>query len=423
MRKAKSEPTAKAIEAVIKECVKDSGECAAVSVPGNNLNDLSANIIHWEDLSKDLDKEVNPEAKGVMAVANKVTCTSSPNNLTGEYMVYEWKDSNVSCPIRLISQEDECLSYKFANRKARTAVTCDGNVFHVQESSGEDDLAKDITDYDNKLEIGYGENTCNNNLEAREAQDNERMLALLQEKIDGLIAAHPHKSEDMKRLGTLLLNNLEAFGDKQCVTRLSKLDPMEVKVKPNVTPVRQAPRDLGPEKKNGMRQKLQELMGMQMIAPEPNAYWSSAAMVVRKPNGSWRLVIDMRAVNERVEELVNVLPTPEMQVTWRPAKVACYGMYDCLSGFDLLPVDKNSELYFGISTVFGCFRHRGFSQGFTNTPTFFQERLMRQVLGGIDGIFGHATLGALQWIDDSILYGVTFDQFLEATEISLKKYY
>ena len=51
-------------------------------------------------------------------------------------------------------------------------------------------------------------------------------------------------------------------------------------------------------------------------------------------------------------------------------------------------------------------------QGYTNTPTIYQDRICREVLGGTaeDSMYGRSVL---QWIDDSLLFAKDWDSFLK----------
>ena len=93
-----------------------------------------------------------------------------------------------------------------------------------------------------------------------------------------------------------------------------------------------------------------------------------------------------------------------------------------LSGFDMLRVRPDCTQYFAISTVFGVFRMLATPMGFVNTPFIYQERIVAEILGGVnDGaLFGRPHSGVLQWLDDSLVYSETFEQHLQTLETLLK---
>ena len=168
-----------------------------------------------------------------------------------------------------------------------------------------------------------------------------------------------------------------------------------------------------------MRQKLNDLLKMRMIQRDKNPYFSSPCFMVPKKNGTYRLVVDLRDVNERVEESALVLPNLENQLTWVPPGCKYYGGLDCLSGFDMLATQEEDTKFFGISTPWGIFKMSGAPMGFINTPGVFQDRMVNEILGGVDkekSVFATHPYGVLQWLDDSVLYAPTFQKYLHLLE-------
>ena len=149
-----------------------------------------------------------------------------------------------------------------------------------------------------------------------------------------------------------------------------------------------------------------------MITYEPNPRFASPAFLVKETDESYRLVIDLRNLNDSVEDALNILPHCDMQLQWLGSNKKWFGSYDVLKCFDYLAVEVEAQDLFCFSTLWGAFKLRGDPQGIKITPTVFTERVIREALGGgkREGLFG-----GLQWIDDSLLYADTFDGFLEAT--------
>ena len=119
----------------------------------------------------------------------------------------------------------------------------------------------------------------------------------------------------LKQAGELLslfYANLAAFGLKQSLVQLSSLEPMELTLKPGCEPVIMAPHPLSSVKKEAMRQKLQSLNARGMIERDLHPKFVSPAFIRR---GKWRLVIDMRKLNEMIEPIVPNLPSIEMQLS------------------------------------------------------------------------------------------------------------
>eukprot|EP00924_Labyrinthula_sp_SR-Ha-C_P013860 snap_masked-scaffold_5-processed-gene-15.36-mRNA-1 protein AED:1.00 eAED:1.00 QI:0/0/0/0/1/1/2/0/1386 len=264
--------------------------------------------------------------------------------------------------------------------------------------------------YDKELEVGIGEN-----LEEEENDDHNRINEKLHEAMN---RAEDLSDEQANEYFQVLQKHEAAFGDKVCKARMSTLNEMKVTMKPNVLPVRAAPRMMSSEKKEALREKLQLLEKNGIIERDPCSVWSSAAFMVPKASGGFRMVVNLRRLNERVEVETAILPAVEQQISWLPSDAKFFALFDCLSGFDLLKVDAESTKYFGISTIFGPFRLLGAPMGYVNTPTHYQERMVTQILGGIqrDALFGNPKGGVLQWVDDALVYAPTWPCFLKVID-------
>ena len=224
------------------------------------------------------------------------------------------------------------------------------------------------------------------------------------------------QARDLRRV---LVDNLCAFGLKQSSVRASKLPPMSVKLRPGIRPFKADYRSMGGVLKEAMRVKLEDLLRMKLISRELNPYFSSAAFMVPKRNGSYRMVVDLRKVNEAVELTAANLPSLENQLSWLPQKCKYFGGLEALSGFDMLSTREEHRRYFCIATPFGVFKMNAAPQGFCNTPGIFMDRMINEILGGVDsmnGVFAKEKAGCLQWLDDTLLYANTFNECLEVLE-------
>ena len=174
-------------------------------------------------------------------------------------------------------------------------------------------------------------------------------------------------------------------------------------------------RNLGPRQLEALREKLDTLLKIGMIEPVTDPIWSSPVfMVPKKQKGTFRMVIDMRPLNRKVER--TALPFPNLEAQLGAVRRSrWYAQFDVLSGFDMLQTDSDSQHLFGISTVFGVYKLKGAPQGFINTPATYSDRMIREILGPGD-LFMREGAGVIQWLDDSLLYANDFESFLETFE-------
>eukprot|EP00924_Labyrinthula_sp_SR-Ha-C_P014048 augustus_masked-scaffold_56-processed-gene-0.3-mRNA-1 protein AED:1.00 eAED:1.00 QI:0/-1/0/0/-1/1/1/0/411 len=158
-----------------------------------------------------------------------------------------------------------------------------------------------------------------------------------------------------------------------------------------------------------------------MIYREPNPFFSSPVMMLPKPRKptEYRMVVDLRKVNKNCLPTGLGLPDLEAQLGWLKGNECWFGSFDGLSGFDYLKMEETSYKYFGMVTPLGTYCMRMAPQGFRNTPQVYQERLVNEVLTNSEGdsIFG---AGALQWLDDTLLYHNSFAGYLQLLGTFLK---
>eukprot|EP00924_Labyrinthula_sp_SR-Ha-C_P015341 snap_masked-scaffold_87-processed-gene-0.29-mRNA-1 protein AED:0.37 eAED:0.37 QI:0/-1/0/1/-1/1/1/0/2646 len=279
-----------------------------------------------------------------------------------------------------------------------------------------------LMDYDSNWEVGYGENTRSDypNLKVQKKEEEAEIKEIIKKqvekaKLDGILT-----DKEAVLLMETYYENLSAFGIRQSIAQMSSLPPMPVIPKPDAKPFRAAARDLNRIKKEAMRTKIKDLVAMGMLQHEPNPLYSSPAFMVPKKNNKWRMVIDLRELNNMVEVSGASLVDLEAQLNWLPQKIKFIASLDALSGFDMLPISEDAAKYFNISTPFGCYKLLGSPMGFINTPFVYSTRMISYILGGHNGVFGAPNHGCLQWLDDSLVYATTFTGFLSVLRTILK---
>ena len=79
-----------------------------------------------------------------------------------------------------------------------------------------------------------------------------------------------------------------------------------------------------------------------MIEEVENSEWSSPAVPVRKPDGSIRLCVDMRAVNQLVADEYYTLPTLET-LTAKLNGSKIFSVLDLTNAFHHVELEENSR--------------------------------------------------------------------------------
>eukprot|EP00924_Labyrinthula_sp_SR-Ha-C_P006947 snap_masked-scaffold_8-processed-gene-5.14-mRNA-1 protein AED:0.45 eAED:0.47 QI:0/0/0/0.5/1/1/2/0/536 len=204
---------------------------------------------------------------------------------------------------------------------------------------------------------------------------------------------------------------------------MSRLSPVGVYIKPRAQPFNNKPHPVTGEKKKLLEKKLKDLESIGALERDPNPYSSSPVFVVPKPQkNKFRVVIDLTRLNRNTEANTGCLPRWKTQFSWLPKGCKHFGLYDALSGFDMLRITPESEKYFGISTMMGVYRLKCAPMSYHITPFIYSERIISEVLNVEEShLFGAARSGILQWLEDSLLYSLTWKGFLETTETFLKR--
>ena len=137
-----------------------------------------------------------------------------------------------------------------------------------------------------------------------------------------------------------------------------------------------------------------ENMGVISKVDEPTT-WCAGMVVVPKKNGTIRICVDLKPLNEGVMHEVHPLPRiDETLAQLTGAKV--FSKLDANSGFWQIPLTPKSKLLTTFITPYGryCFNKLPF--GISSAPEHFQKRMCR-ILQGLDGV--------LCLMDDVLVFG------------------
>ena len=272
---------------------------------------------------------------------------------------------------------------------------------------------------------------CENTEKELGYAEDEDIKNLFQTQIKAAVEAQTISSSQSSTLLSLLMENREAFGTKKSVTQLSSLPPMRVRLKGEALPILEKPRRMGNEKMEALRKKLDDLLRIGMIEQVNDPVIGAPVfMVPKKAAGQYRMVIDLRAINDIAYPAVLILPEISMQLSYIPTDARFFGSLDMLFGFDLLAVDDRDKWVFVLISIFGAFRMNGSPMGYLATPAVYQNRLVRYVLGWkgksppvvtdvngallgeTEGVFCRQDAGCLLWIDDILIYARTWEGYL-----------
>ena len=300
----------------------------------------------------------------------------------------------------------------------------------VQDLGNEKDLIVEFQDVEEAFpddavkEIGYGENTEIHEEFHEKSLIDTAITHKMKEISEATLSSrqHPDITRDMiGELEIVLRRHWKAFGTEESTVRMSDLSPITIRLS-DTSPqhISAKGRPLaGKEQQEFLINKLRSLQKLGIVEPAKNPTIGSAAFVVRKKGpAKWRMVVDMRTLNRHTVPTACKLPHLEQQLSFI-GNSRFFGSYDALSGFDYLRTHPSSYPYFTIVTSFGCYTMKGAPMGWVNTPALFSNRIMQEILEPA----GLLQEGAIQWLDDTLIYDSDFrgylaklDKFLTAVE-------
>ena len=182
-----------------------------------------------------------------------------------------------------------------------------------------------------------------------------------------------------------------------------KIDGVKIKlhIDKDVTPITQTHRRVPFHIRKDVEKEIERLEQDDIIekvsGPTP---WISPIAAVPKKAGGVRLCVDMRAANKAIKRERHPMPTTE-EIIHEMNGSTVFSRLDLKQVFHQLELDEESRYITTFSTHVGLRRYKRLMFGVNSAPEMFQHT-MRELLQGIPG--------ALNFIDDIIVYGTTKQQ-------------
>ena len=216
---------------------------------------------------------------------------------------------------------------------------------------------------------------------------------------------------DPKQLEELKTEFPEVFSDLPGKTDVCQL---VIKTK-EAPPISSAPYRIPDRMKEGVRQEVLKLVELGVAIPS-HSPWASPIVPVPKPDGSIRLCIDYRRVNEITEGDPYYMSTLE-EILERVGGSRAVSKLDLAKGFYQIEVEEESIEKTAFITPFGKFAFTRMPFGLKNAPAIFQ-RAMEVVLRDCYAF-------SAPYIDDIVVFskdGVEHIQHLREVFIALEKH-
>uniref|UniRef100_A0A3B3DLR5 ribonuclease H n=1 Tax=Oryzias melastigma TaxID=30732 RepID=A0A3B3DLR5_ORYME len=226
----------------------------------------------------------------------------------------------------------------------------------------------------------------------------------------------PDPTNTMTRLLQLADESLRHMADTD-VGLLTTATPVVITPKTEYRPrIRQYP--LKPDATQGIMPVIQDMLKSGVIIEAPWAQCNTPIFPVKKAEtGQWRLVQDLRAVNQAIESRAPCVPDPHTLLNQLQSDKAWFTVVDLSNAFFSIPLHPNSQGWFGFTIGGKKYTYTRLPQGFCDSPTIFTAEI-NNCLSDFP-IPAHSQV--LVYVDDILIASDTKEHNLE-TSISLFKH-
>lgn len=174
---------------------------------------------------------------------------------------------------------------------------------------------------------------------------------------------------------------------KEIFEGVGKLKDFQVKlyVNPDVPPVAQPVRCTPFSLRDKVKEKIEELIAMDIIEPvEGPTPWVSPVVVVPKQNDEIRLCVDMRRANEAIIRERYPIPTVD-EVLQSLNQSTMFSKLDLKWGYHQLELHPDSRSITTFTTHCGLYQYKRLMFGISSAPEVYQH-VIQQSLQGCEGV-------------------------------------
>ena len=175
----------------------------------------------------------------------------------------------------------------------------------------------------------------------------------------------------------------------------------------NSKPISCTPHKMSMHARQDLKKELDEMLKIGVIT-ESSGPWAAPIVMVRKKDGTWRLCIDYRKLNQvarttafplpRIADILSVLHEKKY-----------FSSLDLVKGFWQIPLDEESQEKTSFVTFFGQYKFTRLPFGLATAPGAFQQRVAK-ALGPLNWV------EAIVYIDDILIYSKDFETHLHTLE-------
>ena len=168
-----------------------------------------------------------------------------------------------------------------------------------------------------------------------------------------------------------------------------------IELAPGTAPIAKRPYRMAANELAEVKRQIEELESKGYVRPSSSP-WGAPVLLVKKKDGSERMVIDYRALNEVT--IKNKYPLPRIDDLFDQLKGArVFSKIDLRSGYHQLKIRSEDIPKTAFSTRYGLYEFTVMSFGLTNAPAFFMNLMNKIFMEYLDQF-------VVVFIDDILIY-------------------
>ncbi|WVZ71282.1 hypothetical protein U9M48_019884 [Paspalum notatum var. saurae] len=185
-----------------------------------------------------------------------------------------------------------------------------------------------------------------------------------------------------------------------------------IELLPGTAPIAKRQYRVAPKEQELIKENIDELLGKGFIRPSSSP-WAFPVLFVDKKDGSRRMCVDYRALNDVT--IKNKYPLPRIDDLFDQLQGACvFSKIDLRSGYHQMKICPSDIPKTAFITRFGLYEYTVMSFGLTNAPAYFMNLMKKVFMEYLDKF-------VVVFIDDILIYSKTEEEHEEHLRLVLQK--
>nr|XP_009388102.1 PREDICTED: uncharacterized protein LOC103974923 [Musa acuminata subsp. malaccensis] len=200
-------------------------------------------------------------------------------------------------------------------------------------------------------------------------------LPLLEDRPDRMVKVGLELPErERKQLIGLLRENADVFAWSP--SDMTGVDPEvaqhHLNISPDTLPVKQKPKRQAPDRQLAIREEVDRLLAAGFIKEARYPRWLSNVVLVKKPNGNWRMCVDYTSLNNACPK--DCYPLPKIdQLVDATAGHAHLSFMDAFSGYNQIRMAPEDQEHMAFLTNQGIYFYKVMPFGLKNVGATYQR--------------------------------------------------